>query len=346
MSQRSRRIPRAIWGYRPAAARRMLAELEERCAREEQRLTGRLEELRSGNGALRRLAEAAGLGGLSAHLPLPAPADGPGVGEADFQGLGMAFLGYQPGALRARLASLREEWGGRLKELRGETRRLESEREAVLSLIGAIPRPHTPPSPGDPVLEMAAAVTVLPLPPANLPSPGRSAHALRLAPANPTAPRRGGGHRWRPGAVEDEEGSAPAESGVKRPGTGGRIQPVRAALPDQDCPAPDQPSQAPAGPAVQSAEPSHGPATAGRPGAEQVKDPRPQVEGGVRQRIEILFQRFLAGKVLGADLVTGEGELLAVRGTAITYELMQKAEAAGLLPSLIANMTLPGMTGE
>lgn len=47
MSSRSWRIKRTVWGYRTAAARMMLSAFEERCAEEEQRLIGRVQELRA-----------------------------------------------------------------------------------------------------------------------------------------------------------------------------------------------------------------------------------------------------------------------------------------------------------
>lgn len=112
---------------------------------------------------------------------------------------------------------------------------------------------------------------------------------------------------------------------------GGRLQPARAAPPElraEQQPGPGPEEATPAASAVQPPVVAH------------------QVAAGVRLRLQTLFERFLTGKVLGADLLTAEGEILAARDAEITYELVQKAEAAGLLPSLIAHMTLPGISEE
>lgn len=51
---------------------------------------------------------------------------------------------------------------------------------------------------------------------------------------------------------------------------------------------------------------------------------------------------FIAGKVVGRDLVSADGRLVAARGTRITPELVAEVEMAGLLPEMIVYMTLPG----
>ncbi len=50
---------------------------------------------------------------------------------------------------------------------------------------------------------------------------------------------------------------------------------------------------------------------------------------------------FIAGKVVGRDLVGQEGRLVAAQGTRITPELVAEVEAMGLLPEMIVYMTLP-----
>ncbi len=50
---------------------------------------------------------------------------------------------------------------------------------------------------------------------------------------------------------------------------------------------------------------------------------------------------FIAGKVVGRDLVGQDGRLVAAQGTRITPELVAEVEAMGLLPEMIVYMTLP-----
>ena len=50
---------------------------------------------------------------------------------------------------------------------------------------------------------------------------------------------------------------------------------------------------------------------------------------------------FIAGKVVGRDLVGQDGRLVAAQGTRITPELVVEVEAMGLLPEMIVYMTLP-----
>lgn len=50
---------------------------------------------------------------------------------------------------------------------------------------------------------------------------------------------------------------------------------------------------------------------------------------------------FIAGKVVGRDLTSSDGQLIAARGTRITPELVAEVETMGLLPEMIVYMTLP-----
>lgn len=331
LSQRSWQIARSIWGYRPAAARRMLAALEARCAEEKQRLAGRVEELRSGNRLLRQAAVSAGLDPASTDGTAPpqaiAAAD---AGTPDLDALGMTILGYDPADLLRVVEHSQSRWSLELGKLRAEVAGFEAERSALLALIGSGLVSPIPAGAGDPVQEMAAALTIPPALTPDRATAGRPPSALRLAVAGPAPPRPATQGGWRPGAIEEEGSRSGQEASRGTAASGGRIQPARAVSQDPPADSPPNPAPVRASLAVPDSQQAGG----------------TQVEAGVRQRLRLLFQRFLAGKILGADLVTADGEVLAARGADITHELVQKAEAAGALPSLIAQMTLPGMAEE
>lgn len=51
---------------------------------------------------------------------------------------------------------------------------------------------------------------------------------------------------------------------------------------------------------------------------------------------------FIVGKVVGRDLVTADGTVIARRGTTITPELAERVQEAGMLAEMIVYMALPG----
>lgn len=69
--------------------------------------------------------------------------------------------------------------------------------------------------------------------------------------------------------------------------------------------------------------------------------PEDPVNVGLQRRLQRNVTRFLEGKVVGSDLHVPGGRLLAARGTPITPELAQQAEAEGVLSELILHMTWP-----
>ena len=100
-------------------------------------------------------------------------------------------------------------------------------------------------------------------------------------------------------------------------------------------------------PAAQAQRPGTAPAVGGpyvRPVAHEseparIGSPRPAVAAAGSASLNILA--FIAGKVVGRDLVAPDGGLLAARGENITPELVAQAESLGLLPEMIVYMTLP-----
>lgn len=69
-----------------------------------------------------------------------------------------------------------------------------------------------------------------------------------------------------------------------------------------------------------------------------------QVSSGLQQRIGARMMRLLQGKVVGQDL-HGNSGLLAAKGTPITAQLAEQAQAEGVLPDLILHMTWPDEAG-
>ncbi|KEO81466.1 hypothetical protein [Tumebacillus flagellatus] len=61
----------------------------------------------------------------------------------------------------------------------------------------------------------------------------------------------------------------------------------------------------------------------------------------VSAEILSIRNRYIVGKISGADLQDGSGRLLVAKGAKITEEVAAIAEKAGLLPDLIVNMKLP-----
>ena len=94
--------------------------------------------------------------------------------------------------------------------------------------------------------------------------------------------------------------------------------------------------------AVPRPSPTPSPQRVSGPTAGMISSLDAQIQLGLSNRLEVLFQRFLVGKLLGADLLLPSGQLLAVSGSEITRDMVQVAEENGVLPGLIAHMVLPG----
>lgn len=99
------------------------------------------------------------------------------------------------------------------------------------------------------------------------------------------------------------------------------------------------------------AAPVHDPGAAspagahGRAAAQEARDPAravpPRPVGPTSGAASLNILAFIAGKVVGRDLVAPDGVLLAARGAQITPELVAQAETLGLLPEMIVYMTVP-----
>jgi hypothetical protein len=61
---------------------------------------------------------------------------------------------------------------------------------------------------------------------------------------------------------------------------------------------------------------------------------------------ELVKSKYLFGKVTGADLLDGSGNVLIPKNTKIDDEVAAKADSAGKLAELIINMTVPGIERE
>jgi hypothetical protein len=74
----------------------------------------------------------------------------------------------------------------------------------------------------------------------------------------------------------------------------------------------------------------------------QLRHPRRPVEPAASAALTpgLNIIAFLEGKVVGRDIVASDGSVLAVRGTPITSQLVERVEAAGMLPEMIVYMTV------
>lgn|GEM_PF-7051490 len=376
------RWQRHVIGYHPETVVTAVVGLERFYLRAQQQLLARrnaAEDLISlldpAVDALERLLKAAGLSDQGPTPLEPAPSEPialPSPGDRPF--FPLVLFGYWPQQVERDLQRFQTEWQGELKALVAEVERLEVARSALVHRLLVADRRLREARLNVNVAHLAMArqpEKVVPIrrkerqvvPPAliqavNAPRamevwrPGMvevSSAAETFTMAGPTEGfTAGAGYRPDaprrtlapdPGVLAAAATQAPTGVGWPVPTAGVMAPPT---IPEAT-PAPvdtESPVSAPGAPPT--VEPATTPAEAGTPpdGAEA------QLQAGLKNRIEILFRRFLTDKVLGADLFGPGGEVLATKGTPITRELVLKAEQAGVLPSLIAHMTLPELQNE
>ncbi len=174
-------------------------------------------------------------------------------------------------------------------------------------------------------------------------SPGQETDGAKLSaasergPGAPAVPAAVGGNAARSETVVAAQGGGESET------VAASAFSARAAEPawPEDVPVPTWLLEAEGGP-------STAPASAGDPA---VKDaPQPPQLGHPRRPVEpaasaaltpgLNIIAFLEGKVVGRDIVASDGSVLAVRGTPITAQLVERVEAAGMLPEMIVYMTV------
>lgn len=339
------RFPRAWFGYRPGAVRAAWARIEEHYRQIADELTAQMAHPAAGP------ASVFGLERLKLEAPRPR--------------IPMMPFGYQVQAVEAALAELHRLWRADLEWLAAELTRREADMYAALMSPGqagasvaakeaSVVVAETPV-----VAEERPAVVedtpVAEVPPQPVEAPPAPRPASRVVPlrrrsevaeAAPARPRPLGA--WRPGLIEEYDGvyeTAPAPQ--PRPAETARLALNRAPAPSTRAGMPE-PGTAPAASSQSTPAPLPMPAAvpipAQVPAAQAAPGLDAQVQQGLAGRLELLFQRFLVGKAVGVDMVLPTGQVLASRGALITRELVQQAEEAGLLPVLIANMTIPGMT--
>lgn len=351
-------LPRQLFGYQSAAVRSALLQTDHYYLAEADRLTAQLQEIR-------RTCASAQIGVALAEeamdiaeaalgpLPRPEPGEAPRTGRDAFPfpppilRFRRALLGVKPAAAEHALQELVVSWEGKIAALLVEVAATEADEKALFARLDQVRR------------RLAAAREVQ-----QLSTPDREERhgaLILLRPGHKPGPRpgiarrRGPAPQWRPGMIEEVPGPLPRPrtagietftlpvAGAARTPVPLDLPPVRPTRATAETVAAPVAVAAAAAFSTQPFEPQ--PAEQVRPAVPESDDPdaAKQLSHGVGARITQLYNRFLAGKVLGTDLYLPTGELLAARSTPITLELTSQAELGGVLPALIANMTIPGL---
>lgn len=347
---------RTFWGYEPQAVIRMLADLDRHYEMKEAALAAQIWDLCQLTALLKSAVERLGgsldAGGPEDPAPLLSaerPADGlPGGERFPALILPRRFRGLHPAEVERERNRRIEMWEQELSERQRELAEADRERIVLFRRLteltqAAVRADEAVPAP--PLAYRAAGEpeAVSPAAPHPAVPPGEPlSFPTRTGGDSPRArPRRiGRAHRqpWRPGSIGETNESSPRErrrGGPAIPRGAKALQLVRtegqaAAALSSSLPRAER--------RVASPEPVPVPA--------REVDPLDQMQAGLSERIELLYQSFLVGKIVGADLVDPGGNLLAAKGSPIVRDLVSRASKAGLLSVLVAQMTIPGVEVE
>lgn len=333
---------RTFWGYEPQAVARMFADLDRHYEMKEAALAAQIWDLLQLTALLRPAVERLG-GNLDAggpedsalSLPAERPAGGPpgGAGRPALV-LPRRFGGLLPAEVERERNRRIEVWEQELSDRQRELAEADRERIALFRQLtdltqaavragDAVAGPPAAPNPAVPLGQ-----------PLSLPdrtgsdSPRTRPHRVGRAQRQP----------WRPGSIGENGESPPRErrrGGPAIPRGPTALQLVRTG---------GQAAAALTAPLQRAERRRASPDSVPVPAREV--DPVDQMQAGLSERIELLYQSFLVGKIVGADLVDPAGNLLAAKGSPIVRDLVSRASKAGMLSVLVAQMTIPGVEVE